>query len=556
MSPSKLHWTRRSSDSLQQSRSTHSPYLQMEERDDEKAALVSPKGDVNEDVEVLSDKGRPARSDFGDDDKAPAKRPCCTSCTRFCTSPRTWPPEAWAAIILALVFVPMSVALLVMVITNYQWAPDPVTFDVWGDSNFFTHTMNNPGVPGEISPLPIEWDATNSSLGTGYMINYNGTGAKCCGTDPAKANPRVFYFGDPRKPLGFKDGSLACRVFSVPDDETLQIVGVDPLIDSHGGIEVVHHLDIYACDSGVDNLPDDYYGEGSRCVAINHASKNGPCYKLLFAYDRGAKSFRMPDGAGITIGKGTRITRLGLELHFLTPENWPSTPYAKAGVEDISGFRLHLVRGAALRPTSLGSMAFVNDDFLVPPSMGLWALQVLFTAAQMASLIGADMDASPNKGIQVVASHLHTHNYSVASFLDHMRGNKVLQRMRTHSTGGYGDVQTFEQLRGLKPIRRGDALRYTCIYNTSHLVHPLQPRRKPTGGLSESDLRNGVGYSLNAGGEMCAPLLLYQPTQHEIPILGTNYKAVVSHSGPWKGSLEELVRQEQEENKRMGISGH
>jgi hypothetical protein len=299
--------------------------------------------------------------------------------------------------------------------------------------------------------------------------------------------------------------------------------------------------------------------------ALTTSGKHGPCYKLLYAYDRGAKAFKMPNGTGITVGHGTLITRLGLEIHYLLPESWPSSPFAASGVRDISGFRLHVVRGPSLVPTSIGSMAWVNTDFFLPPNRGLWGLEVQYTASQLSSLLGPDFDAS-KEGLNFVAAHLHTHNYSVASYLDHMRGRSVVQRMRTHATGGYGRTQTFEELRGLKPVKRGDWLRYTCVYDTSGLLAPLQSNhtrlesrrgRKHSGlhgvKLTPDQLKSGVGYSLNAGGEMCAPLLLYTPTQHRFPVLGTNYRATVGYSGPWKGSLEVLSREQEEENGRMGL---
>ncbi len=77
---------------------------------------------------------------------------------------------------------------------------------------------------------------------------------------------QVFTFSDPRKALGFPDAALTCRVYALNPNETLQITSIEPLIDSHMGIELIHHLDIYACNDKIDALQDSVYNESSRCL--------------------------------------------------------------------------------------------------------------------------------------------------------------------------------------------------------------------------------------------------------------------------------------------------
>ncbi|KAI9016875.1 hypothetical protein DFJ74DRAFT_678662 [Hyaloraphidium curvatum] len=453
----------------------------------------------------------------------------------------------WTSLVLALLTVPMAVSLLVLVVLNYDAAsappaapgvapaaasPPPAT-----SSEHPTHTLPNAGEPGKIIELPVNW---TGDAGVAHLLYYNTSFAPVMGLPPAPWNPRVFRFGDPRKPLGFPDAGLTCRVFSLPD-EPLQLVAAQPLVDLHGGVELVHHIDIYACNDLIDQLPEDSYAPHSRCPMVDQFDRRGPCWNLMFAYDRGAHGFVFPNSTGFPVGKGTPITRLALELHYLAPENWPSNPLAVTGACDVSGFRLDLVRRSLLRPVTLGSTAFVATEFNVPPSRGLWQLRADYSPAQLWSRLASDFRAAPNRTLTLVAAHLHTHNYSVASYLEQYRGGRLHRRIRTHGRGGYGAVQSFERMPPVR-LKKGDGLSYTCIYDTSGLREALGPH--PAAG---DKARTGVGYSLNAGGEMCAPLMLYAPSLGGKPVLGTNYDSTVGFSGPFRGKLEDLERADWEE---------
>lgn len=94
---------------------------------------------------------------------------------------------------------------------------------------------------------------------------------------------------------------------------------------------MVHHIDLFLCD---DLLKDRFRvpGECGSFSAFMHTAK-GPCYQLLFAYDRGASGFRLPKDVGFAIGKGTPFTKLLLQIHYLMPKE---------------GLEKDVVRGTAL----------------------------------------------------------------------------------------------------------------------------------------------------------------------------------------------------------------
>ena len=90
------------------------------------------------------------------------------------------------------------------------------------------------------------------------------------------------------------------------------------MVDLPEGKDLVHHIDLFLCD---DLLKDRFRvpGECGSFSAFMHTAK-GPCYQLLFAYDRGASGFRLPKDVGFAIGKGTPFTKLLLQIHYLMPK--------------------------------------------------------------------------------------------------------------------------------------------------------------------------------------------------------------------------------------------
>ena len=87
--------------------------------------------------------------------------------------------------------------------------------------------------------------------------------------------------------------------------------------------------------------------------------KKAPCRVMIYAYDKGASGFRTPEGTAVKVGKGTGITHVVYQVHYLVPmeEAVPINPWA-----DSSGIVFEIARGEAhrSRPKSLGVMAAMH----------------------------------------------------------------------------------------------------------------------------------------------------------------------------------------------------
>ena len=84
---------------------------------------------------------------------------------------------------------------------------------------------------------------------------------------------------------------------------------------THGNVSIVHHMDVFACDERLTRMPSD-----EACMSNPWLGDDGPCYSLLWAYDKGALTpHRLPPDAGFRVGKDTRYRTLLLQVHALLP---------------------------------------------------------------------------------------------------------------------------------------------------------------------------------------------------------------------------------------------
>ena len=107
----------------------------------------------------------------------------------------------------------------------------------------------------------------------------------------------------------------------------------------------VHHMDVYVCDKRIGAKPI----ADSECLNDVWLRTNGPCYALLWAYDKGALApHELPADAGFKVGAGTPFTHLLLQIHYLLPYGGVSAAALRAeGYADRSGVVATLLPRAA-----------------------------------------------------------------------------------------------------------------------------------------------------------------------------------------------------------------
>ena len=107
--------------------------------------------------------------------------------------------------------------------------------------------------------------------------------------------------------------SFYCQQWNISNWKNVQLIGYEPLLT-----EVVHHMDVFLCD---DKLGSRFVSPG-QCNTFQgfmHAI-SGPCYQMVFAYDKGASGFTLPDHVGLRLGEVTPYTTILMQIHYLMPE--------------------------------------------------------------------------------------------------------------------------------------------------------------------------------------------------------------------------------------------
>lgn len=113
--------------------------------------------------------------------------------------------------------------------------------------------------------------------------------------------------------------------------------------EEDGGYSIVHHMDVFVCGEEMDAAPGD-----AQCLTDSWLTPHGPCYAMLWAYDKGAvRPHELPSDAGFRVGRGTPWTKLLLQIHFLLPRRLARTRAPPAVTPGrVTGIVPSEVRGA------------------------------------------------------------------------------------------------------------------------------------------------------------------------------------------------------------------
>ena len=301
----------------------------------------------------------------------------------------------------------------------------------------------------------------------------------------------------PDQRLGF-----ACHRRAIPRalDEPLSIVGFEPVTTRP---EATHHITAFGCDAGAESLPETFFG--ATCAvwafAVNKENagpggKKAPCRVMIYAYDKGASGFRTPEGTAVKVGKGTGITHVVYQVHYLVPmeEAVPINPWA-----DSSGIVFEIARGEAhrSRPKSLGVMAAMHTRMQLPT--GEAKLPFSYTVGPFRDRLAPDFEAGAGE-VTLVAAHLHGHHMLKRYETGLIRGGKQEPFGVIPAYRGYGPDQSFHPLplgvdnAGASVTMGPDDVMYiTCTFDTSD-----------AGG-------DWVDYGVAHGAEMCGQILYYHP---------------------------------------------
>ena len=288
------------------------------------------------------------------------------------------------------------------------------------------------------------------------------------------------------------DTACATRLIPLPEPATVayHITRLRPFTSLYNGsISIVHHMDLFACDKRMRE-PDD-----RECITDSWLGDHGPCYALLWAYDKGALApHDLPADAGFLVGAGTPFTTLLLQVHYQLPRPLRASELREAGYHDTSGVVLTLASSnakAGLRPHNAWSFEFMAYNMAIPAgATGVEYLNSL-PAEQLAALVGDDLEAAQNGSLQLRQVHAHAHHHATRVALYRVRDGRRDVLLTVAPYCGYGECQHFYDLPDAPTIRRGDALEFVCTYDN--------PGREP------------LTYGLSAMQEMCGPIIVYTP---------------------------------------------
>lgn len=178
-----------------------------------------------------------------------------------------------------------------------------------------------------LAALPAGWASSDGAPAAGPSPGASGAALEL---------PVVF----PEHPTDKQDAYL-CTSIALPD-RPLKLVGVEPTSDQR----IVHHMLLFGCGAPASTKPVWDCKMAATCAGGGDA--------VLYGWGKNAPAIVLPEGVGYSVGPGTGIRALVLQVHYLDirPAN------------DTSGIKLRLSDQAV--PYSAGMVAFAAA-FSIPP---------------------------------------------------------------------------------------------------------------------------------------------------------------------------------------------
>jgi len=311
----------------------------------------------------------------------------------------------------------------------------------------------------------------------------------------------LFNMRNRRLPSPSFDTACGTIIAPIPhaDAASYHVVQLAPYFSrtraQHGNLSIVHHMDLFLCDSSVV-APHD-----NQCMSTPYLSAAGPCFAMVWAYDKGAlRPYSLPSDAGLRVGRGTRFTTMLLFVHYGLPYGGVSAQQLhEAGYSDSSGVRVSLAR----RPRSVDawSFEFMQTNMAIPahtPSI-VTEFTSRMPAEAVEEVLGADI-ALGEGAISLRQVHAHAHHHAIRVSLLRLRDGRWSTLLELSPYCGYGECQRFHNLTdadlgGAPPqLRLGDALEFRCHFTNDEAVT--------------------LHYGLSAAMEMCGAIIVYTPHAH------------------------------------------
>ncbi|XP_018599031.1 DBH-like monooxygenase protein 1 homolog isoform X1 [Scleropages formosus] len=292
------------------------------------------------------------------------------------------------------------------------------------------------------------------------------------------AGTQFFNLQNTDVPVPSKDTTYWCQLFKIPDvQKKHHIIRIEPLIQ-RGHENLVHHILLYQCDSGLNETELDL---GHECYHPNMPDSFLTCETVVFAWAIGGEGFTYPPHAGLSIGTSIDPVYVLMEVHY-------DNPALQQGVVDSSGLRLYYTPTLRRYDASVIEMGvWVSLYHMLPPGLQEYVSEGHCTQECLQESLDQEMPS----GIRVFAVLMHSHLAGRAIRVRHFRNQEELPHLAQDDEFDF-NFQEFQYLTQERLLLPGDSLITECKYNT-------RGRKNMTwGGLSTRD-------------EMCLSYLLYYP---------------------------------------------
>ncbi|EFN58531.1 hypothetical protein CHLNCDRAFT_34137 [Chlorella variabilis] len=226
----------------------------------------------------------------------------------------------------------------------------------------------------------------------------------------------------PEYPTNEEDAYL-CTSVPLPD-RPLKLVG----ISSNSDQRIVHHMLLFGCKAPAQTA------EVWNCRMMSACEDSGS-ENVLYGWGKNAPAMAVPDGAGFSVGPGTSIRTVVLQMHYLNgrPAN------------DTSGLTLRLSPQEV--PNSAGMVAFASA-FFIPPD----------TPETVVDNTCCYSGWEPLHGF---ATRVHTHALAALTMPCRRRHAPPLR------------LQGFYPIKPEATILPGDRLAMACRFNSSGVHHEV-----------------------------------------------------------------------------------
>ena len=105
--------------------------------------------------------------------------------------------------------------------------------------------------------------------------------------------------------------------------QDVHVVQIKPFVSAlTNEADVIHHMDIFTCQPSIETSFPNGWKERNDWCAMEQFINDQSCIQMIWAYDRGALTYKFPPEAGIRLGPTVGFTHLMLQIHYLLPKGY------------------------------------------------------------------------------------------------------------------------------------------------------------------------------------------------------------------------------------------